>query len=245
MNFLAVYLHTNLRNMYVVITGASKGIGLEIVKQFLEDEETSVLAISRSSKELNILKKKYPNSLTTIYGDITSNSTINKIFAALQSKKIKVDVLINNAGAIVNKPFAKITGKELSLVYNVNILAPFLLIQKLLPLMGNKNRSHVINIGSMGGFQGSSKFAGLSAYSSSKSALAGLTECLAEELKEKNIAVNCLAIGAVQTEMLNKAFPGYKAPLQPKQMANYIVEFAITGHQYYNGKILPVSSTTP
>ena len=97
----------------------------------------------------------------------------------------------------------------------------------------------------MGGVQGSSKFAGLSAYSSSKSALSGLTECLAEELKEKNISVNCLALGAVQTEMLSKAFPGYKAPLQPKQMANFIVDFALTGHQYFNGKIIPVSSTTP
>jgi NAD(P)-dependent dehydrogenase (short-subunit alcohol dehydrogenase family) len=97
----------------------------------------------------------------------------------------------------------------------------------------------------MGGFQGSAKFKGLSAYSSSKSALAGLTECLAEELKEKNIAVNCLAIGAVQTEMLNKAFPGYQAPLKANEMAAFISEFAVNGHKYFNGKIIPVSSSTP
>ena len=93
--------------------------------------------------------------------------------------------------------------------------------------------------------QGSAKFPGLTAYSSSKAAIAGLTECLAEELKDKNISVNCLAIGAVQTEMLEEAFPGYKAPLSPKQMAEYIFDFALKGHQYYNGKILPVSSSTP
>lgn len=230
--------------MFVVITGASRGIGLEIVKQFLADEETTVLAVSRSSKELNALKKDHSN-LITIFGDLTKTATLNKIFTTVKNKKAQIDVLINNAGAIVNKPFAKINTKELNNVYNVNVFAPFILIQRVLPLLGKKNRSHIINIGSMGGFQGTSKFSGLSAYSSSKAALAGLTECLAEEFKDKNISVNCLAIGAVQTEMLSKAFPGYKAPLQPKQMANYIVEFALTGHQYFNGKIIPVSSSTP
>jgi NAD(P)-dependent dehydrogenase (short-subunit alcohol dehydrogenase family) len=111
--------------------------------------------------------------------------------------------------------------------------------------MGKKNKAHIVNISSMGGFQGTSKFPGLSAYSSSKAALSGLTECLAEELKDKNIAVNCLAIGAVQTEMLAKAFPGYKAPLSAKQMAEFICNFSLTGHLYFNGKIIPVSSTTP
>lgn len=230
--------------MFIVVTGASRGIGLEIVKQFLADEENTVLAISRNSRELEKSKKTHPN-LLTIYGDLTKNQVLNSISSLITKHGKRVDVLINNAGNLVNKPFEKIKAEEIQQVYSVNVFAPFLLIQKLLPFMGKKSKSHIVNIGSMGGFQGSSKFAGLSAYSSSKSALAGLSECLAEELKPKNITVNCLAIGAVQTEMLSKAFPGFKAPLQPQQMANYIVEFALTGHQYYNGKILPVSSTTP
>ncbi len=230
--------------MFVVITGASRGIGLEIVKQFLSDTDNTVLAISRSTKELNALKKQNTN-LLTLFGDLTKSAVLSKALEITKKNGNRVDILINNAGAIVNKPFEKISAKELKNVYDVNVFAPYLLIQKLLPVLGKKGKSHIINIGSMGGFQGSSKFAGLSAYSSSKSALSGLTECLAEELKNKNIAVNCLAIGAVQTEMLSKAFPGYKAPLKPNQMANYVIEFAITGHQYFNGKILPVSSTTP
>jgi len=125
------------------------------------------------------------------------------------------------------------------------VFGPFLLIQSLLPLMGKKSKTHIVNISSMGGFQGSAKFAGLSAYSSSKTALVGLTECLAEELKSTSISINCLAIGAVQTEMLSKAFPGYKAPLKANQMAEYIKEFAVSGSKFYNGKVLPVSSTTP
>ncbi len=97
----------------------------------------------------------------------------------------------------------------------------------------------------MGGVQGSEKFQGLSLYSASKAALAVFTECLAEELKTHNVKANALALGAVQTEMLSHAFPTYKAPLQASEMADYIADFALNGHQYYNGKILPVSLSTP
>jgi short-subunit dehydrogenase len=231
--------------MFIAVTGASKGIGLEIVKQLVADGENTVLAVARSSKELTNLYKSYPDNLITVFGDLNKTPTQNRILGVIKNKKAQLDVLINNAGTITVKPFEKITAKELKYIYATNVLAPFLLIQKLMPVLGKKSKSHIINISSMGGVQGSSKFAGLSAYSSSKAALAGLTECLAEEFKEKNISVNCLALGAVQTEMLSKAFPGYKAPLQPKQMANFIVDFALTGHQYFNGKIIPVSSTTP
>ena len=230
--------------MFIVVTGASKGIGLEIVKQLAVDADNMVLAISRNTKALNLLKKSSANILI-FAGDITLAATLNKINSLIKSKTKHVDVLINNVGYIVNKKFESISAKELTEVYNTNVFAPFLLIQKLLPLMGKKTKTHIINISSMGGVQGSSKFPGLSAYSSSKAALAGLTEVLAEEFKTKNIACNCLALGAVQTEMLGKAFPGYKAPVTAKQMANFITDFALTGHQYFNGKIIPVSSTTP
>ena len=230
--------------MFIVVTGASKGIGLEIVKQLAADDDNTVLAISRNSKALNLLKKSSSNILI-FPGDISLPSTLNKINSFVKSKTKHVDVLINNSGHIVKKNFESISPKELNDVYATNVFAPFLLTQKLLPLMGKKTKTHIVNISSMGGVQGSSKFPGLSAYSSSKAALAGLTECLAEEFKTKNIACNCLALGAVQTKMLGKAFPGYKAPVNAKQMANFIIDFSLTGHQYFNGKIIPVSSTTP
>ncbi len=231
--------------MFAVVTGASKGIGLEIVKQLAVDEDNLVLAIARSSKELDLLKKSSPDNIVTFTGDITSPSALTKILTLIKKNTKQIDVLINNAGFLVSKNFENISSKELFQVYNVNVFAPFLLTQKLLPLMGKRTRSHIINISSIGGVQGSSKFPKLSAYASSKAALAGLTECLAEELRSKNIACNCLALGAVQTEMLEKAFPDYKAKITAKQMANFIVDFALTGHQYFNGKIIPVSSTTP
>jgi len=85
----------------------------------------------------------------------------------------------------------------------------------------------------------------MSLYSASKGALAILTESLAEELKEQNIRVNALALGAVQTEMLEEAFPGYQAAVTAEEMADFITDFALKAHSYINGKIIPVSLSTP
>lgn len=232
--------------MLILITGTSKGIGYELLKQLASDENNTIIAVSRKTESILKLKKLYKfSNILPLACDITSSAGRKKIADLVKAQKQTLSVLINNAGQIVNKPFEKITAKELENVYQTNVFAPFLLIQALMPYLGKKHKSHIVNISSMGGFQGTAKFAGLSAYSSSKAAITGLTECLAEEFKTKNIVVNCLAIGAVQTEMLAKAFPGYKAPLQANEMATFIGNFALTGHQFFNGKIIPVSSTTP
>jgi len=227
--------------MNVIITGASRGIGFETTQLFLKNNH-QVFCLTRNTESLENLNS--PN-LHIISTDLTSTESIDHAVTVIKSKVNSIDVVINNAGSIVNKPFEKIDYQELEIVYRVNVFAPFYLTQQLLHLLGRHSKAHVVNISSMGGFQGSAKFAGLSSYSSSKAAIAGLTECLAEEFKEKNISVNCLALGAVQTEMLEEAFPGYQAPLKPNQMADYIYDFALKGHLYYNGKILPVSSSTP
>jgi 3-oxoacyl-[acyl-carrier protein] reductase len=227
--------------MNVIITGASRGIGFETALKFL-NEGHHVFCLTRNIESLENLS--FPN-LKIIATDLTSTESIDKAVSKIKTEVNQIDVIINNAGSIVNKPFEKIDFQELEIVYRVNVLAPFYLVQQLMHLLGRHAKSHIVNISSMGGFQGSAKFAGLSAYSSSKAAITGLTECLAEEFKEKNISVNCLALGAVQTEMLEEAFPGYQAPIKPNEMAEYIYDFSLKGHLYYNGKILPVSSSTP
>ncbi len=232
--------------MLVVVTGASKGIGFELVKKMSAIKGCMVIAISRNIQTLTTLQSgKNGHAILPIKADITKEKDLKKVLQTILKINLPLDVLVNNAGMIVNKAFEKISTKELQGVYDTNVLAPFKLIQLLLPALKKSKKAHVVNISSMGGFQGSAKFSGLSAYSSSKSALSGLTECLAEELKGFKISVNCLAIGAVQTEMLGKAFPGYKAPLMPSEMAEYICDFALQGHRYFNGKIIPVSSSTP
>lgn len=227
--------------MNVVITGASRGIGFELTKLFLKQGAT-VFCLTRNTNALDVLAGPGLHCFST---DLSSQDSINNAVEYISAEVNTIDAVIHNAGSLVNKPFHEITYEELAGVYQVNTFAPFYLTQQLLPLLGIEKRAHIVTISSMGGFQGSIKFAGLSAYSSSKAALAGLTECLAEELKDKNVSVNCLAIGAVQTEMLAEAFPGYEAPLLPDQMAEYIYEFACKGHRFYNGKILPVSLSTP
>ncbi|MCB0452579.1 MAG: SDR family oxidoreductase [Aequorivita sp.] len=223
----------------IIITGTSRGIGFEMVKLFSEAGH-NVLALSRNSKPISDLKLK---NVTALEFDIADESEIVKLSAYLQTRMKFVAVLINNAGFLVNKPFSDITSEEFKRCYDVNVFGVASLIKTVLPFM--KKESHVVNISSMGGVQGSVKFSGLSAYSSSKGALITLTELLAEEYKESGPSFNVLALGSVQTEMLEEAFPGFKAPLSATEMAQYIMDFSLRGNKFYNGKILQVSSTTP
>lgn len=224
--------------MNIVITGTGKGIGFELAKKFSENNHNTI-AISR---DISALKKINNNYLHPISFNLISGNYAN-LFDEIENRLGKIDILINNAGKLVNKPFSKLTSSDFDDVFNTNVKGIFSLTQTLLPIF-NKN-SHIVNISSMGGVQGSSKFKGLSLYSASKGAVSILTECLAEELKENFISVNALALGAVQTEMLAEAFPGYQAPLTAIEMCYYIFDFAINGHKYYNGKVLPVSLSTP
>jgi short-subunit dehydrogenase len=236
--------------MNIIVTGASRGIGYELVKLLSSDSKNTIIAISRNTQKLKKLKgdclsNNVLSNVIPVVCDLSGNNAIESLISEITKHVKSINILINNAGAIVNKPFADISTIDLEYVYNVNVFSVIRLIQGIMPIMDAKQKSHIVNISSMGGFQSSAKFAGLSAYSSSKAALACLTECLAEEFKEKNIAFNCLALGAVQTEMLMEAFPGYKAPLSADKMAAFIADFSLNAHQYMNGKIIPVSLSTP
>lgn len=235
--------------MNVVITGASRGIGFEAAKILSKNHR--VLALSRNVLPLKKLKAGERNDFSNLCGieilkfDITDKKDLLHLAAFAKQHFSCVDVLINNAGHLVKKPFEKFSESDLRATFETNFFGVIWLTRILLPFLKRSVSPHIVNIGSMGGFQGSAKFPGLSIYSSSKAALVCLSECLAEEFREKKIAVNCLALGAAQTEMLSEAFPGYKAPLSARQMAEFIAEFSVTGQNYFNGKVLPVSRSTP
>lgn len=223
----------------IVITGTSRGIGYELVALFTNAGH-NVLALSRNEVPVSGME------ISNCYCfpcDITDERDVKKAATFIKDKWERVDVLINNSGYLVNKPFAKLKKADFEHSYDVNVFGAASMIQAMLPFMDD--RSHVVNISSMGGVQGSVKFPGLAAYSSSKAAIIALTEVLAEEYKEKGPSFNALALGAVQTEMLEEAFPGFKAPLTAKEMGYYIMDFALTANAYFNGKVLEVSSTTP
>lgn len=223
----------------IVITGTSRGIGFELVKLFASEGHT-VFALSRNEKPVKALNLKNVHAYSCDLGDSTQ---ITDSLQKIQSEVNSIDVLIHNAGQFLKQDFQDTLMDEVKKVYDTNVFAVFNLTHKLLPMMNSE--AHVVTISSMGGVQGSVKFPGLAAYSSSKAAVITLTELLAEEFKDEGPSFNVLALGAVQTEMLEEAFPGLQAPVSALEMAEYIRDFSLTGHRFYNGKLLQVSNSTP
>ncbi len=233
--------------MNIILTGASSGIGFEAALELTLNSANKVVCIARSAdklrKLLEIANGINPEcNLLPVEFDI-----VNDDYAALrpflEAQLGTVDILINNAGSLVNKPFLETTEADMWQMLESNVMGHFNMIKNVVPMMGPGG--HIVNIGSMGGFQGSMKFPGLAAYSASKSALHTLTECLAYELTDTGIKINCLALGSAQTEMLEQAFPGYESPVMAFEMGKYVADFARTGHRFFNGKTLPVAVTTP
>ena len=234
--------------MNVVITGASSGVGFESVLELTAIGSNKVVALARSEDKLSKLQEiaLALNPDCFLYSakfDIVHDDYETGLIPFIKDRMGSVDVLINNAGSLINKPFMEISQLDFAEMLQNNLLGHVKMIQNIVPLMSPG--SHIVNIGSMGGFQGSEKFPGLAAYSASKAALHILTECLSMELADRKISVNCLALGSAQTEMLEKAFPDYQSPVMAVEMGKYIADFALTGHKFFNGKIIPVAHNAP
>lgn len=234
--------------MNIVITGTGKGIGYELAILLHKTHKACIHAVSRNNAQLqSFLANCTDEEASRLHlhtFDLNSDATqYNKLIKDITKLSKNIHILINNAGLLIHKPFDAISSEAFDAMISVNLKAPFMMVQHARPFLSKD--AHIVNIASMGGVQGSVKFPGLSIYSAAKGGLTVLTECLAEELKSEGISVNALALGAVQTEMLGNAFPGYKAPLSAVEAAEYIADFALNGHKYYNGKILPVSLSTP
>ena len=225
---------------YAVITGASSGIGYELALQWA-NLGYHAICIARREDKLAELKKKSPERIHPIVFDLVNFNEYPSLFKEIESITPYIDVLINNAGILINKPFDEFIPEEFDRMVNVNYKAPYFLLQGLLPYIENSALKSIINIGSIGGVDNTDKFPGLSIYSSSKGAISTLTECLAKELSVKNISINCLALGAVRTEMLSKAFPGYIPNLTSEKMAKFIVNFILQNDHVINGKVLQVA----
>ena len=221
----------------LVITGTGKGIG-KATALLAAQEGHRVIALSRNIEALKGLKNIFPYSV-----DLSNPKAIASFAEEIRSKEWRIDVLINNAGQLINTPFSETSFDDFTQIYNVNVFGVAELTRQLLPFISPKG--HVVNVSSMGGIRGSAKFPGLAAYSSSKGAVITLTELLAEEYKASGPSFNVLALGAVQTEMLAQAFPGFQAPVTAEEFSSYLLNFALAGHQFYNGKVLEVSSSTP
>jgi Dehydrogenases with different specificities (related to short-chain alcohol dehydrogenases) len=229
--------------MNIIVNGGTRGIGKEVVNYLAQDINNQIIVTGRNERTLNSLSNRYKNVKSFSLDMSLFDIQYEKFRETVSYHFGRVDILINIAGLLISKDFLDMANDEARLMMETNFWGPASLIRILKPMM--LAGSHIVNISSMGGFQGSAKYKGLSYYSASKAALACLTECLATEFAEYGISVNCLALGAVQTEMFDEAFPGYKAPVDAKQMAEFISGFALTGNKFFNGKILPVATGNP
>jgi len=230
-----------MTNKVIVVIGGSRGIGRELVNQFSADQSNTVIALSRN---VDAMKTQFTaENIHCGYLDLTADDVHSALDEVLKPYAA-IDIVVNNAGKLVNKPFLELTREEINVCYQTNAVGVMHATQYMVPKMLEKG-GHIVNISTMGAFQGSVKFPGLSAYSTSKAGITSFTELFAEEYKDTKIKMNCLCLGAAQTEMLEEAFPGLLAPVSAAEIAAFIVDFAYHAPKYFNGKILPVSSTTP
>lgn len=229
----------------MMVTGASKGIGRATAIALITEHGCRVVAVSRNGDALNELsgRTELQGRLEPLVCDITESAGIARVKDHVSGRRLHG--LVNNAGLLIKKNFGEWTNEDLASLFLANVSAPMSLVQALVGNLEGNPSGHVVNIGSMGGFQGSQKFPGLLGYSASKAALANATECMAEEIKERSIRANCLCLGAVDTAMLRAAFPGYTAPTTEVEMGRYVARFVLEGHKFFNGKVLPVASSTP
>jgi NAD(P)-dependent dehydrogenase (short-subunit alcohol dehydrogenase family) len=229
--------------MNIVVIGGTRGIGKEVVLNLSRDLKNKILVAGRNESALRKLSSANSNIFTLAMDISAFDKRKVEFIKVVRETFATVDILINVAGAIINREFEEITSDEARQLIETNFIGPASVIRSVKQFM--IKGSHIINISSMGGFQGSSKYPGLSYYSASKAALACLSECLAAEFSHSGIKVNCLALGAVDTEMLHEAFPGYKAPVSASGIAEFISWFALNGQKVFNGKIIPVAVSNP
>lgn len=228
----------------VLVTGAGSGIGLEVVRALLRDHGVDVIAVARRAEErLASERLAYGRRVVLVDADLEASDAMQVIGDAVGVRRLHG--LVHNAAMLQRTAFGEYTEAAVGRLLRMNFTVPLLLGQTLADRLGGDPPGHIVHIGSMGGFQDSAKFPGLAAYSSSKAALACLAQCLAEELKERGIRSNCLALGAVDTGMLRAAFPGYAAPVSAPDMGAYVANFVLNGHKLLNGKVLPISLSTP
>lgn len=230
----------------VVVTGASTGVGRALAKCLAKEHGCTVIAVARDGKRLDELRGEIPHGRGEVRPlplDLAAPQAVGHVVRAVDSARLHG--LVNNAGLLIKRDWGHWQAEDMERLFRLNATVPLLLTQALTPMLAGNPPGHVVNIGSMGGFQGSVKFPGLAAYSASKAALANLTECMAEEMKDRAVRCNALCLGAVDTAMLREAFPGYQAPVGPNEVGAFLARFLMEGHNFFNGKVLPFATSTP
>ena len=186
----------NFKNKNVLITGASGGIGSELVKKFVS-LEANVLGSGTKAEKLDQIKKKYPNIKVKRF-DISEHSRIEEFIDNVSLELGGLDILINNAGTNVDNLSLRMKEEEWKKVIDINLTSTFLLTKYAIKKMLKNKFGRIVNITSVVGHTGN---LGQSNYSASKSGIIGMSKSLAIEYAKKNITVNCVSPGFIASEM--------------------------------------------
>ncbi len=232
--------------MNIIVTGCSSGIGYQTVLALARKGARLIYGLSRNEEGLKKLEEEVKATgtgavLVPIVFDLASGDFAELLTLLDLGEHNRVDILINNAGVLVNKPFTDLSDYDWQRTFEVNFFAAVRLIRLIYPYFNRREGAHIVNIGSMGGVQGREKFPGLSAYSASKAALNVLGESLSVEFEKEGIAVNVLNPGAVETKMFREAFPGSIAPVSDSAMGEFVAHFALNNSKIMNGRLVEVS----
>lgn len=208
---------------HIFITGANRGIGLELTRQYLQREDTYVFAAARRPQDaagLHTLAEQYPDRLTLIPLEVTDESAIDRAVQTVAQVTPHLDILINNAGMNPSgiQSLEVITPETMTTVFQVNAVAPLLVARAFRNLLKDGTRPRLVNVSTQVGSMTWKTSGGSYAYAASKAALNMVTRCLSADLKGSGIITIMLHPGWVQTDM-----GGSNAPLTPEQSANGII----------------------
>ena len=236
----------NLKNKKVLITGATGGIGNALVGKFYL-LESSIFATGTKLEKLENLKKKFPK-INILKFDISDHSKIEEFVENVSSQLGGIDILINNAGINIDNLSLRMKEEEWKKVIDINLTSTFFLSKNVIKKMLKIKKGKIINITSVVGHTGN---IGQANYTASKAGIVAMSKSLALEYGKKNININCVSPGFINTEMTNKIDDNYKEilksriPLErfgdPQDVANTVAFLCSNLSDYITGETIHVN----
>ena len=236
----------DFKNKKILITGATGGIGKALVKKFTS-LEGNVLATGTKNEKLDLLKKEFPE-INILKFDISEHSKIEEFIENVNSQLTSLDVVVNNAGITLDNLSLRMKDEEWQKVIDINLTSTFLLCKYAIKKMLKNKYGRIVNIASIVGHTGN---IGQANYAASKSGMIGMTKSLAIEYAKKNITLNCVSPGFIQSNMTDKILESIKAVLTSKipmsklgtgeDVANTVAFLSSDAASYITGETIHVN----
>ena len=236
----------DFKNKKILITGATGGIGKALVKKFTS-LEGNVLATGTKNEKLDLLKKEFPE-INILKFDISEHSKIEEFIENVNSQLTGLDVVVNNAGITLDNLSLRMKNEEWQKVIDINLTSTFLLCKYATKKMLKNKYGRIVNITSIVGHTGN---IGQANYAASKSGMIGMTKSLAIEYAKKNITLNCVSPGFIQSNMTDKILESIKAVLTSKipmsklgsgeDVANTVAFLSSDAASYITGETIHVN----